>query len=117
VAGGQSSVINAWLGSGQNKTCRSIDFSYVWGVKTTLDIDPDLLAEAQQAAAQIGKPLAAVVEDSLKLFLNREKGVLQAPPGGYQGGSLDRDDVFFSILAQIEAERHAHLPREPVQFD
>lgn len=86
-------------------------------MKTTLDIDPDLLAEAQQAAAQIGKPLASVVEDSLKLFLNKEKRVLQAPLGGYHGGSLDRDDPFFSTLAQIEEERHAHLPREPVQFD
>ena len=83
----------------------------------TLNIDPNLLARAEQAAAQIGEPLASVVEDSLKLFLKRQRRVLQAPPGGYRGGSLDREDPFFAILARIEEERHIHLPREPIKFD
>ena len=86
-------------------------------MKTTLEIDPNLLAQAEQAAAEMGKPLDALVEHSLKLFLNRERRVLQAPPGGYRGGSLDRDDPFSFILAQIQQERHARLPREPVLLD
>jgi len=86
-------------------------------VQTTLDLDPKLLAEAEQAAAQIGQPLSTVVEHSLKLYLGKEKRVLRAPPGGYRGGSLDGDDLFFSALARIEEERHTLLPREPIQFD
>ena len=83
----------------------------------TLNIDPKLLARAEQTAAQIGEPLASVVEDSLKLFLKRQRRVLQAPPGDYRGGSLDREDPFFAILARIEEERHMQLPREPIKFD
>ena len=86
-------------------------------METTLDLDPKLLAEAEQAAVQMGQSLSSVVEHSLKLYLGKEKRVLQAPPDGYRGGSLERDDLFFSALAQIEEERHARLPREPVRFD
>lgn len=99
------------------KACRRAVRSYVHRVQTTLDIDPSLLAKAEQAAAQIGQPLSAVVEHSLKLFLTKEKRVLQAPPGGYRGGSLEREDPFFSALARIEEERHVRPPREPIQFD
>ena len=102
---------------GEEQACRGLDPGYVWDVQTTLNIDPRLLVEAEQAAAQIGKPLSSVVEDLLKLFLNQAKPALQTPPGGYRGGSLDRDDPFFSILARIEEERHARLPRDPVPLD
>jgi hypothetical protein len=76
-----------------------------------LDIDADLLAEAQQATAQIRKSLAAGVEDSLKLFLNKEKRVLQAPLGGYHGGSLDRDDPFSPSSRRLKERQRPSAAR------
>ena len=82
-----------------------------------MDIDPALLDKAQRMAAQAGKPFSEVVEASLKLYLDRERPLLQAPPGNCPGGSLDREDPFLAILSQIEEERHARTPPEPVRFE
>ena len=90
---------------------------YVGRVQAVLEIDAELLAKAEQAAAHVGKPLSVLVEDSIKLFLKNDRPVLQAPPEGYHGGSLERNDPYFLILAQIEDERHGRLPREAVRFD
>jgi hypothetical protein len=54
-------------------------------VQTTLDLDPKLLAEAEQAAALIGQPRSAVLEHSLKLYPGKAKRVLHAPLDGYRG--------------------------------
>ena len=97
-----------------NRACWRAGSSYIRRVQTILDIDPRLLSEAEQTAAQIGKPLSAVVEASLKLFLHQARPAVEAPPRGSQSGSLERDDPFFAILAQIEEERHARLPRETI---
>jgi hypothetical protein len=86
-------------------------------VKTPIEIDSKLLAEAEKAAHAIGQPLSLLVEISLANFLKNEKQSSQEQVANYQGGSLDRSDPFFSILAKIEEERHSNLPREPIVFE
>jgi hypothetical protein len=67
-------------------------------MRTTINIDDDLLAEAKQVAARTGRSLTAVVEDALRESLHRRR---QAAPravelpvfgeGGVQPG-VDLDD-------------------------
>jgi hypothetical protein len=67
-------------------------------MRTTINIDDDLLAEAKQVAARTGRSLTAVVEDALRESLHRRS---QAAPravelpvfgeGGVQPG-VDLDD-------------------------
>lgn len=55
-----------------------MQYGYYGNVKTTLDIQDELLARAKHRAKTTGRPLRAVVEDGLRL-------VLAAPqPAAYQ---------------------------------
>jgi Bacterial antitoxin of type II TA system, VapB len=67
-------------------------------MRTTINLDDDLLAEAKQVAARTGRTLAAVVEDALRESLHRRHrpGVrtVELPvfgQGGFRPG-VDLDD-------------------------
>lgn len=61
-------------------------------VKTTLDIKDDLLIRAKRLAKKTGRPLRAIVEDSLRVALE----VAEAPPRyelpDFSVGNPDGDD-------------------------
>jgi hypothetical protein len=67
-------------------------------MRTTINIDDDLLAEAKQVAARTGRSLTAVVEDALRESLHRRhqtaSRAVELPvfgEGGVQPG-VDLDD-------------------------
>ena len=67
-------------------------------MRTTINLDDDLLAEAKQVAARTGRTLTAVVEDALRESLHRRhrtvRRVVELPvfgEGGVQPG-VDLDD-------------------------
>ncbi len=67
-------------------------------MRTTINLDDALLAEAKQVAARTGRSLAAVVEDALRESLHRRRravrGAVELPvfgEGGVQPG-VDLDD-------------------------
>jgi hypothetical protein len=67
-------------------------------MRTTINLDEDLLAEAKQVAARTGRTLAAVVEDALRESLHRRhhtaRPAVELPvfgAGGVQPG-VDLDD-------------------------
>jgi hypothetical protein len=67
-------------------------------MRTTINIDDDLLAEAKQVAARTGRSLTAVVEDALRESLHRRhttaRRAVELPTfgeGGLQLG-VDLDD-------------------------
>ena len=67
-------------------------------MRTTINLDDDLLAEAKQVAARTGRTLAAVVEDALRENLHRRRSTsrraVELPvfgEGGVQPG-VDLDD-------------------------
>jgi hypothetical protein len=67
-------------------------------MRTTINIDDALLAEAKQVAARTGRSLTAVVEDALRESLHRRRhtarGAVALPTfgeGGVQPG-VDLDD-------------------------
>jgi hypothetical protein len=67
-------------------------------MRTTINLDDALLAEAKQVAARTGRSLTAVVEDALRESLRRRqdtaRGALELPvfgEGGVQPG-VDLDD-------------------------
>jgi hypothetical protein len=78
-------------------------------MRTTINIDDALLAEAKQVAARTGRSLAAVVEDALRESLHRRNrpGVrtVELPvfgEGGFQPG-VDLDDSA-ALLELMEQE-------------
>ena len=67
-------------------------------MRTTINLDDDLLAEAKQVAARTGRSLTAVVEDALRESLHRRhhtvRRIVELPvfgEGGVQSG-VDLDD-------------------------
>jgi hypothetical protein len=67
-------------------------------MRTTINLDDDLLTEAKQVAARTGRTLAAVVEDALRESLHRRhrtaRRAVELPTfgeGGVQPG-VDLDD-------------------------
>ena len=67
-------------------------------MRTTINIDDALLAEAKQVAARTGRTLTAVVEDALRESLHRRQTAARQPvelpvfgEGGVQPG-VDLDD-------------------------
>jgi len=67
-------------------------------MRTTINLDDDLLAEAKQVAARTGRTLTAVVEDALRESLHRRRHTsrraVELPTfgaGGAQPG-VDLDD-------------------------
>ena len=65
-------------------------------MRTTINIDDALLAEARQAAARTGRSLTAVVEDALRESLHRrahtDRRVVELPVFG-EGGVLPGVDL------------------------
>ena len=56
-------------------------FLYSWMVKTTLDIDDELLVRAKAASARERKSLTALIEEGLRLRLRRpRRGSRKTPP-------------------------------------
>jgi hypothetical protein len=67
-------------------------------MRTTINLDDALLAEAKQVAARTGRSLTAVVEDALRESLRRRRDTARRPlelpvfgEGGVQPG-VDLDD-------------------------
>jgi plasmid stability protein len=67
-------------------------------MRTTINLDDDLLAEAKQVAARTGRSLTAVVEDALRESLHRRHHTTRRPvelptfgEGGVRPG-VDLDD-------------------------
>jgi hypothetical protein len=67
-------------------------------MRTTINLDDDLLAEAKQVAARTGRTLAAVVEDALRESLHRRhrtaRRTVELPTFGADGvqPGVDLDD-------------------------
>jgi hypothetical protein len=79
-------------------------------MRTTVNIDDALLREAKSLAMQSGRPLGAIVDDALRVFVNRmaetrqAKSALQLPTvrgGGLQPGvDLDNKELIAEILGE-----------------
>jgi hypothetical protein len=80
-------------------------------MRTTINIDDDLLAEAKQVAAKTGRSLTAVVEDALRESLRRRQGTarraVELPTfgeGGVQPGvDLDDSAALLDLMDQDDA--------------
>ena len=82
-------------------------------MQMSFDIDPTLAKAAEEIAGQTGQPVSKLVNEALRRTLPK----LRLPAPGRAQGWLEDDDPFFRIMEQIEAERHARLPRDPIQFE
>jgi hypothetical protein len=77
-------------------------------MRTTINLDDDLLAEAKQVAARTGRTVASVVEDALRESLHRRnrtaQGAVELPTfgeGGVQPGvDLDDSAALLDLLDQ-----------------
>jgi hypothetical protein len=69
-------------------------------MKTTLNIDPTVMAELKREAARQGRTMSEMVETALRLLLRsqRKRGVLPPLPTFRSGGALvdiaDRDALY-----------------------
>jgi hypothetical protein len=82
-------------------------------MKTTVDIDESVLRAAEAQARHQGKPLAALVEQALRMTVNSAAGdgLAAMPPQTDQG--LEDNDPFFAALDEIRnAGRQAASHRE-----
>ncbi len=61
-------------------------------MKTTLDIKDDLLLRAKELAKKTGRPLRAVVEDSLRATLEVAEQPTTYELGDFSVGDADADD-------------------------
>ncbi len=78
-------------------------------VRTTVQLDDDLLARAKQFAAKTGRTLTAVIEDALRAALTpnqkkRDKKSIELPTYGRDGvlPGVDLDDSA-SLLAVMDS--------------
>ena len=80
-------------------------------MRTTVDIDDDLLRRAREAAARTNRPLREVIEDALRESLGRTKGegahrdrvrlpVSKQPPGVRPGVDLDNSNSLLDLMEQ-----------------
>ena len=74
-------------------------------MRTTINLDDDLLAEAKQVAARTGATLAAVVEDALRESLHRRhrtaRRAVELPTfgeGGVLGADLDDSAALLDLM-------------------
>jgi len=77
-------------------------------MKTTVDIDEGVLRAAEAQALHQGKPLAALVEEALRMTVNTAASVPppKTPLGADPG--LEDNDPFFAALDEIR-----HAGRQP----
>jgi hypothetical protein len=81
-------------------------------MRTTINLDDALLAEAKQVAARTGRTLAAVVEDALRESLHRRqrpaRRAVELPVFGEGGAqpSVDLDDsaALLDLMEQDDGE-------------
>lgn len=81
-------------------------------MRTTINIDDALLAEAKQVAARTGRSLTAVVEDALRESLRRRSSHVRQPvelptfgEGGLQPGvDLDDSAALLDLMEQDASE-------------
>jgi hypothetical protein len=81
-------------------------------MRTTINLDDDLLAEAKQVAARTGRSLAAVVEDALRESLHRRhhtvRRVVELPvfgEGGVRPGvDIDDSAALLDLMEQDDPE-------------
>jgi hypothetical protein len=87
-------------------------------MRTTINLDDALLAEAKQVAARTGRSLAAVVEDALRESLHRRRRTprraVELPvfgEGGAQPGvDLDDSAALLDLMEHDDAST-GHAPR------
>ena len=80
-------------------------------MRTTINLDDALLAEAKQVAARTGRSLTAVVEDALRQSLHRRRqttrGAIDLPlfgEGGTQPGvDLDDSAALLDLMEQHDS--------------
>ncbi|PRX49263.1 VapB protein of antitoxin of type II toxin-antitoxin system [Prauserella shujinwangii] len=82
-------------------------------MRTTVNIDDNLLKEARRLAVSTGRPLGEVVNDALRVLLarvehNRGHGTDFRLPTGGQGGlrpgvDLENKDLMAEVLGDNEA--------------
>jgi predicted transcriptional regulator len=90
-------------------------------VRTTVQLDPQLVAEAKKAAAASGRTLDAVIEDALRETLDRRTARRSVPAGeiptfrgrGLQPGvDLDNSAALLELMENDRDSRrrqHPHL--------
>lgn len=82
-------------------------------VRSTLNIDDDLLRRAKELAARTGRTLTSVFEDALREVLNRSMSgasrrrvrlpFSDQPPGLCPGVDLDRTAALLDLMEQPDA--------------
>ena len=82
-------------------------------MKTTLDIKDDLLIRAKKLAKRTGKPLRAIVEDSLRLALSNSQESTAYKLRDLSIGDPDADDPLELLTWQdLRAETYGE-PESP----
>lgn len=82
----------------------------IGSVKTTIDINDNLLLRAKQIAKKTGRPLRAVVEDSLRIMLETAEKPPKYELADYSVGDLDGEDPLQHISRQ---DPRSQIYREP----
>jgi hypothetical protein len=75
------------------------------GVKTTIDIDDNLLIEANKLAVATGRTLGAIIEESMREHLNRRESLAAGTPlprfegdGLHAGVDLDDSSMLLDVM-------------------
>lgn len=81
---------------------------YCARVRTTVNLDEQLLRQARQEALRSGRPLGAVIDDALKVLLNRSvapDGPMKLPTDGGSGlrpgVDLEDQESLADLLGQV----------------
>jgi hypothetical protein len=84
-------------------------------MRTTIDIDDDLISRAKKVAARTNRPLRAVIEDALRESLSRDQPGRQAvrvrlPVSSKRGGlregvDLDNSAELLDLMEGLDAPR------------
>ena len=82
-------------------------------VRTTVDIDENLLREAEQKARQQGKSLGVLLEEVLQVAIQSPPPLPSDEP---MNEGLEPKDPFFIALEEIRAKGCFPAPRRNVEF-
>jgi len=91
------------------------------GMRTTVRLDPDLIAEAEKVASENGSTVTAIVEEALRESLEKRASSKPAPfptfPGGWlqPGVNLDSNAALFDLTEKnrdFDGRQRPH-PRSP----
>jgi len=86
-------------------------------VRTTLEIDENLLREAEQRARHQGKSLGALLEEALRAAVQSPAAMPSDEPMKDPGEALEASDPFFAALEEIRAKGRVAAPRREVELD